>query len=92
MVFVNYLLSVGHNNHVIIFLSCGAFGRVGVFEIWKDEEDVESIHDAFEGVVTSFATKVEKTHTLPKTLNKLNVQVQPLRLGFSSLANQVVSP
>ncbi len=46
-----------------------------MFEIRKDEEDVKSMHDAFEGVVTSFATKVKKTHTLPKTLNKLNVQV-----------------
>lgn len=63
-----------------------------MFEIGKDEEDVESMHDAFEGIVTSFATKVKKTHTLPKTLNKLNVQVQPPGLGSSSLANQVVSP
>jgi hypothetical protein len=75
VVFVNYLLSFGHSNHVLIFLSCGAFGGVRVFEIRKDEEDVKSMHDAFEGVVTSFATKVKKTHTLPKTLNKLNVQV-----------------
>jgi hypothetical protein len=65
---------------------------VGVFEIGKDEEDVKFVHDAPKRVIISPATKVKKTHILPKTLNKLNVQFQPLELGSSSLANQVVSP
>ncbi len=92
MAFVNCLLSFGQGNHVLIFLSCGAFGGVGVFEIGKDEKDVKSMHDALEGIFTSSAKKVKKTHTLPTTPNKLNVQVQPSKLGSSSLANKVVSP
>jgi len=40
----------------------------GVFEIGKDEKDVEFVHDALEGVVTSSATKVKKPTFCPRPL------------------------
>ncbi len=39
-----------------------------VFEIGKDEKDVEFVHDAIEGVVTSSATKVKKSTICPRPL------------------------
>jgi hypothetical protein len=42
----------------------------------KSDDDFEFVHDAIEGVVDSFTTKVKKPKVLPKTPFKLVVIVE----------------